>query len=226
MCGRYSLITSKEKLEKQFKVEVAGTIHPSYNIAPTQMAYIIANDKPLELQQMRWGLIPHWAKDKKTGYNLINARKEGITSKASFRLPVRKRRCLVLADSFYEWRRDGSRKQPFRIFLRDGNVLAFAGIYDIWYDRDDEKIMSFSIITTPPNKDMETIHNRMPAILPTAEMQWNWLEEKDLDTALTLLKPLEDGLLNNYKISTMVNSVRNNMPEIHKELPEQPLLFD
>lgn len=226
MCGRYSFVASVEKVKSQLgNIETGSNLRINFNIAPTQHAYIITNDKPDKLQYLTWGLIPYWSKDGKNSGKLINARMEGIISKPSFRMPIRQKRCLVLADSFYEWRKEGSRKIPYRIMLRNGELMMMAGIWDLWY-KDDYAIKSFSIITTPANKDMETLHSRMPLILPTIERQQQWLQEKDMSKVSRMLQMPEARLLTNYRVSEKVNSVQNNFIALHEEVPEPPTLFD
>lgn len=226
MCGRFSLATSKEKLQQELSfIETAETLRVSYNIAPTQHAYVVTNDQPERLQYITWGLVPHWSKNGKNNGRLINARREGIETKPSFRIPIRKRRCLVPADSFYEWRREGTRKIPYRIFLEDAHLLLFAGVWDIWYNKD-YGVKTFSIITAPPNEEMSGIHNRMPVFLQSKEQQMAWLHSDDLGETLSLLQTPPDGTLNMYRVSELVNSVGNNSPDLHYEIPEPPTLFD
>jgi len=225
MCGRFSLATSKEKLQQQLPfLEATETLRVNYNIAPTQHAYVITNDLPERLQYITWGLVPHWSNDGKNTGRLINARREGIETKPSFRIPLRKRRCLVPADSFYEWRKEGAHKIPYRIFLENGGLLLFAGIWDLWYS-GDYGLKTFSIITTDASGDMSGLHNRMPVILTSQEEQQKWLEAEDLDEILSLLNTPPDGLLKMYRVPDLVNSVANNSPELHFEVPEPPTLF-
>ena len=225
MCGRFSFNATKEKIQKELgPVEVGTNLRINFNIAPTQHAYVITNDKPDRLQYLTWGLIPYWSKDGKNAGKLINARQEGIASKPSFRLPIRKKRCLVLADSFYEWRRELDRKVPYRILPKDGKLLVMAGIWDTWY-RDDYAVKSFSIITTPPNKEMAPVHNRMPVILYNNKMRDEWLGETDLERVMELMVTPEDNILTMYRVSEQVNSVKNNAPDLHREVPEPPTLF-
>ncbi len=226
MCGRFSLATSKERLQQQLPfVEIADNLQLSYNIAPTQKAYVVANDQPNQLQHITWGLVPHWSNDGKNSGRLINARREGIEGKPSFRVPIRQRRCLVPADSFYEWRRQGTRKIPYRIFQKSGELLMFAGLWDSWSD-GRFFIKTFSIITTPPNFEMAAIHSRMPVLLYTKEQQQIWLESEEVLDALALLQTPPDGMLEMYRVSELVNSVGNNSPDLHTEVPEPPTLFD
>ena len=227
MCGRFSLASSKDKIARQLGIKLEEDPAASYNIAPTQETYVITNDQPDILQQFRWGLIPYWAQNTKASANLINARAEGISSKPSFRMPVRKRRCLILADGFYEWRKTGygMASSPYRIVMHDGALLLFAGVWDVWQNQAGEDIHSFTIITTRPNAEMSAVHNRMPVILPNRELQNRWLQESDLMEALPLLKPLEDDMLKIFPVSTAVNSVETNKPELYDAVELPPTLF-
>jgi putative SOS response-associated peptidase YedK len=228
MCGRFSFVASKEKTQKQQGIKVQGVVQPNYNIAPMTSAYVIASNKPTELQRFAWGLIPHWSGEQpQGGANLINARAEGIVSKPSFRIPIRQRRCLVLADSFYEWRTVGRQKQPYRILLRDAAILPMAGIWDVWERPDRQLVYSFAIITTEANEDMAALHDRMPVILSSPEAQKMWLAETtDLQTVLSLLQPLPNGLLRSYPISTDINSSTGAATaNPHKEIELPPALF-
>lgn len=225
MCGRFSFSTSKEKIKKQLgPINTGENLKMNFNVAPTQEAYVITNEYPDRLDMLKWGLVPFWAKDTKNAGRLINARSEGIADKPSFRSPIRKRRCLVLADSFYEWKRHGKEKIPYRIFPGNGDLLIMAGIWEVW-NKGEAPLQTFSIITTEPNQEMQPIHNRMPVLLATREEQQRWLDHLTLDEVLELLKTPEDGLLTMYRVSTQVNSVRNNGPELHEEVPEQGELF-
>lgn len=226
MCGRYSFVASKEKIQQQLgaEVEVGANLRINFNVAPTQHSYVITNDKPQTLQYLTWGLIPYWSRDNKIAGKLINARREGIESKPSFRVPIRKKRCLVLADSFYEWKKVGSKKVPYRIMLKNGDLLLLAGIWDVLYD-DQYAVKSFSIITTGPNQDIQGLHDRMPVILHRKEDQEKWLEDLPLEEALSLLQTPEDGILEMYRVSDKVNSVKNNSPDLHQRISDSPTLF-
>lgn len=225
MCGRFSFNASKEKIQQEFEgVEVGVNLRLNFNVAPTQHSYVITNDKPDRLQYYTWGLIPYWSRDNKNAGKLINARREGISAKPSFRIPIRSKRCLVLADSFYEWRREYKNKIPYRILPQDGRLLVMAGIWDLWYN-GDYAVKSFSIITTPPNKEMATVHNRMPVLFQEKELQERWLQEENLNNIIALLQTPLDGTLKMYRVSEEVNAVKNNHPELHKEVPEPPTLF-
>lgn len=226
MCGRFSFVASKEKIQQQLgsEIETGINLRINFNVAPTQHAYVITNDKPDTLQYLTWGLVPHWSNDGHNTGKLINARMEGIETKPSFRVPLRQRRCLVLADSFYEWRQEGNQKVPYRILLKNGDLLLMAGIWDLWY-QGDYGVKSFSIITTPPNKEVSSLHNRMPLLLTTRAAQNQWLSDMTLDEILILLKTPDDNILDIYRVSEKINSVRNNGPELHQRLAEPPSLF-
>jgi putative SOS response-associated peptidase YedK len=226
MCGRYSFSTSKEKLREQFgSVETGQNLEINFNVAPTQRGYVITDDSPGTLRQFTWGLVPFWAKDRKIGSRLINARSETIADKPSFRNAVRKRRCWVLADSFYEWKRTDGKKQPFRIFRTNGELLVMAGIWETWKG-EEEPLHTYTIITTSPNEEMAPVHDRMPVIFTDLDQQRIWLETPELDEALELLQPAPNGSLEMYAVSTKVNNVRNNGPELHEPLGEQGDLFN
>jgi putative SOS response-associated peptidase YedK len=227
MCGRFSFVASKEKTQKQLGIKVQGVLQPNYNITPTTMAYVVANDKPTDVQRMVWGLIPYWSAEIAVGGgNLINARAEGISAKSSFRMPIRQRRCLVLADSFYEWRVYGKQKLPYRIMLKDSAIMPLAGVWDTWERPDRQLVHSFSIITTNANSDMAEIHDRMPVILTDYEEQQLWIgNDTELSTVISLLKTLPNNSLRIYPIDTAINSVSANSPDLHKEVPAPPSLF-
>ena len=219
------MAVSKEKIHKELPfVETASNLRVSYNIAPTQHAYIITNDSPSRLQYVTWGLIPYWSKDGKASGKMINARKEGIESKPSFRVPIRKRKCLVLADSFYEWRMEGKQKVPYRIFLKNEDLILMAGIWDVWLN-GNYMVKSFSIITTPPNQEMSSIHNRMPVILTSPQKRELWLTSNNLDESLNLLETPDDGILDRYRVSEKIGKVKYDSVDLHREVPETPTLF-
>ena len=229
MCGRYSFAASKEKIQKQQGIKIQGVMHPNYNVTPTTLAYVIASNSPTELQRFQWGLIPHWTGAQPiNSSNLINARAEGIASKPSFRIPIRQRRCIVLADSFYEWANVGGKeKQPYRILLKDNAILPIAGIWDVWERPDRQIVYSFSVITTEANADIAPIHDRMPVILQSVDDQKAWLAENtELSAVLNLLQPLPNDLLRKYAVSAALNSVSvTSSPELHKEVAPPVGLF-
>lgn len=226
MCGRYSFTLSAKKVSQQLglDLEAEAPLEANYNVAPTQQAYVITDAAAHRISSYRWGLIPFWAKDTKIGARLINARMEGIADKPAFRSAVRQRRCLVLADSFYEWERVGKEKQPVRFVPQSGDLLTFAGIWEYW-DKGEAPLHTFSIITGPPNEEVAPVHDRMPMALASEEQRALWLSDAPVEEALQALRTPEDGLLAPYKVVPLVNSVRNNGPELHEPLPPQGDLF-
>jgi len=223
MPTRFSFSASKEKMKRQFNLDIKKELQQSFNIGANQNAYILTNES-LELQIFRWGLIPHWAKDKAVGTNLINAKLEGIGSQLSFRLPIRQRRCLVFADSYYIWRKEGRDTQPYRVQLNTGDLMTFAGVWDVWLDQNGQSYRTFSIITTPANDKLQKLGvTRMPAIIETGAERTQWLGEQSLPNALDLLTTLEDNLIDFYPVSEAVNSLDNNYPELHKPVDAKSL---
>lgn len=215
MCGRFSFSTTKEKLRQQLgDIDIDSELQLHWNIAPTQPAYVITNEEPHRLNYYTWGLLPYWSKEGKVSGRLINARREGIAEKPSFRTPFRRRRCWVLADSFYEWRRAGKEKIPYRIHPADDDLLIMAGIWERW-GRGADEIRSFSIITTTPNREVARLHDRMPALLLSEEQRERWLFSEDTDELLGLLDTPPDGCLTYYRVSQALNSPRNDSPELH-----------
>ena len=217
MCGRYTYFPREfSDLRLTWNVdEVFGLdLKPRYNIAPTQQAPVIvqAAGKPT-LELFRWGLIPWWAKDPAIGNRMINARAETLAEKPAFKDLVEKRRCLVLADGFYEWRTEGKGKVPMRFKLKSGEPFTFAGLWDSWKQPDGNLIRTYTIVTTEPNDVVRPIHNRMPAMLSNDDAQ-TWLAVDDeIAHALTLLKPFPADAMEGYDVSNLVNDPRNDMPE-------------
>ncbi|MGA2823887.1 MAG: SOS response-associated peptidase [Bacteroidales bacterium] len=215
MCGRYSFILEDEMIKERFGVTVRSAIYKArYNCAPTQKLAVISNENPGELSLYRWGLIPFWAKDISIGNKLINAKSETILEKPSFKNCFKSKRCLVLSDGFYEWKK-GIVKKPFRITRRDGSAFAMAGIWDKWTNPEGEEIRSFAILTTVPNSLIEKIHNRMPVILDM-ETEKKWIENSPPEALIELMKPCEANSLLAYPVSTLINSPHYDSPEILK----------
>ena len=191
---------------------------PRFNIAPTQEVLTVTNDgSENRAQFMKWGLIPFWAKDPSIGNRMINARAETVVEKPSFRQAFQKRRCLVIADGFYEWRRvPGSKtKIPMRIILKTAEPFGFAGLWERWKSPEGEWIRSCTIITTTPNALMEPIHNRMPVILSReSEAQWLDQSEEDVSVLRELLIPYSALEMDAYEVSSLVNSPKNDMPDV------------
>ncbi len=213
MCGRFQLSVKGKQISERFNVEVFDELYkPNYNCAPSQKLPVITNNEPQNLSYFRWGLIPFWAKDPKLGYRNINTRAETIGIKPSFKNAFKKRRCIIPANGFYEWRQHEN-KTPFRIFLKDEELFSIAGIWESWKDAENNIINSFSIITTEANSLCEDIHNRMPVILKP-ENEQSWLQENDEDSLKKLLVPFDPRKMDAYAISKEVNSPKNNKAEI------------
>lgn len=217
MCGRYTQTADLETLQRRFELSSKGvTLEPRYNLAPRQEAPIIVQENERVLRIMRWGLVPHWAKEDSIGYKLINARAETITQKPSFKEPLKTRRCLVLADGFYEWQKTEKKnvKIPMRFVLKNGEPFALAGLWDLWQKPDGDKLLSFTIITTNANDLVGRIHDRMPVIL-RKEDEDIWLDtnSKGIDKLVSLLKPYPSDMMEGYEVSTLVNSPKNDTPE-------------
>ncbi len=223
MCGRFTLIAWDE-VEQRFLPAGSGlnVIHerladlaPRYNIAPTQNILTITNDGQSNTPQpMRWGLIPSWAKYISIGSRMINARAETLAERPSFRAAFRRRRCLVIADGFYEWKRHGRARTPMRISLKSGKLFAFAGLWESWTSPDGHRILSCAIITTAANHFIAPIHDRMPVILPPdAEPLWLAPGTRDTATLSNLLTPYPSDLMTAYEVSNVVNSAANDIPE-------------
>lgn len=217
MCGRFTLATPDIKqliLRFSVKNKPVFEYRPRYNIAPSQQVVAIVNDGQKNiLGQLRWGLVPHWARDEKIGYKMINARMETLNEKPSFRSLYARRRCLIIGDGFYEWKQQGKIKQPHYFRLSSGEPFAFAGLWDKW-DGPNGPISSCTIITTEANDTVKPIHPRMPVILePAAESLWL---DKDITDSVLLdqvLKPYPERLMQHYPVSKMVNSPHNESPE-------------
>jgi putative SOS response-associated peptidase YedK len=191
MCGRYTLHTSRERLLEHFQLQSRLELVPRFNIAPSQAVPAVRQgEEQRELVMLRWGLIPAWAKEEKSGYRMINARAETVASKPAFRSALRYRRCLLPADGFYEWRAGPRGKQPYYIRLREGDVFAFAGLWEHWEGPDGKVIESCTIIVTNANEVLRPVHDRMPVILDPADYH-RWLDPSCHDpSALTLLLQL------------------------------------
>jgi len=191
MCGRYSFAPELKIVNEHYDITIKdGDLEKNYNCAPSQNLPVISNDDMGQLSRFKWGLIPFWAKDKSIGYKMINARGETLTEKPAFRNAFKSRRCLVIADAFYEWKKTAGSKEkiPFRIFLSEQKVFSMAGIWETWKNPEGETIRSFSIVTISPNELMAEIHDRMPVIL-SKEDEKLWLESNDPESLRKLIKP-------------------------------------
>jgi putative SOS response-associated peptidase YedK len=210
MCGRYSESKRTTDVRARIAFDRAQIdLMPRYNIAPTQQApVVVVQDGAVLLKPMRWGLIPFWAKDESIGNRMINARSESVMEKAAFRRNFERRRCLVVADSFYEWKKlpNSKLRQPMRILLRDESVFAFAGLWDRWRQPNGSALETFTIITGEANQAVVPIHDRMPVILPT-ERHEQWLDPKfvDMTKLAQWLAPYPASEVKTYPVSTLVN---------------------
>ncbi len=247
MCGRYASSRRPEDLAEEFEIDtarlgetVADPLPADFNVAPTKEVYAVVDRPPTaeraparQLRVLRWGLVPFWAKDPSVGNRMINARVETVTDKPAFRQAFAKRRCLLPADGYYEWYPTEQRtkagkpmKQPFFIRPQDGSVMAMAGLYEIWRDptRDEDDPQRFrwtcTIITTSAEDAVGRIHDRMPMLVERARYA-DWLDPAagDARDLRDLLVPAAPGRLEAFPVSTQVNSVRNNGPELCEPLP-------
>ena len=217
MCGRFTLTIDPAQLMARFALENADFVaQPRFNIAPTQTIAVVFDESPRTLSGARWGLVPSWAKDIAIGSKMINARAETLDEKPSFRTLLRRRRCLVLADSFYEWRKNPDEtKTPLRILLRDGAPFAMAGLWDIWKTPQGDSLRTCTVITTEPNALAARIHDRMPAILThAAESEWLNMANENSAYLKSLLTPYPADEMYAYPVSPKVNFVRNEGVEL------------
>jgi len=216
MCGRFCQKASLETLAQHFNIKNKNfySITTSYNIAPSHMVTtIISETNVREIKPMRWGLIPSWAKTMSVGSKCINARCETITEKPTFKQAFKKRRCLIPANGFYEWKKNGKNKSPYYFTSFDEQPFAFAGIWDVYTSKRHGIITSFAIITTQPNKIVEPIHKRMPVIImPDDYESWLNISLKNLDEITSLLVPYPDDLMMGYPVHPCVNNPDYNDP--------------
>ena len=232
MCGRFTLTSTLDDLQGRFGFlsEYTNPEHadaqffehgPRYNIAPTQSVLTVINDGQRRGEMMRWGLVPFWAKDLKVGARMINAVGETAATKPAFRVAFKKRRCLVLANGFYEWKKEGNRKLPRYFYPSTGEPMAFAGLWETWNSPEGQVIRSCTILTTTANELIQPLHNRMPVIL-SDETQALWLDPltENPENLEPLLIPVPEEFLTSHPVSEMVNSVRNQGPECVVPLAE------
>lgn len=224
MCGRYSITSPTEAIQRVFRVPERPNLPARYNVAPTQQVPAVRletgadGDGGRHLAMLRWGLIPFWADDISIGSRLINARAESAAEKPAFRAAFRRRRCLIVADGFFEWKKPaakGGKKQPYRAALKDGGPFGFAGLWERWTDPQDQSVVeSCTILTTEANALCRPIHDRMPVILP-ADAYDTWLDpETDPADAKALLRPYPSDAMTVHPVSTKVNAVANDGPEV------------
>jgi len=221
MCGRFALFAYMRQLIEEFGLdeEGAGEVTQRYNMAPSQRVLAVVNDgQTNRMETFKWGFIPHWAKDERPRY-MINARAETVAEKPTFRSAFRSRRCLVVADGFYEWKRSGKLKVPMYIRDTSGRPWGFAAIYETWMPPGGEPVTTCAIITTEANGVMSQVHTRMPAIVHE-EDRATWLDPsvEDIDVLLPILRPYEDDMMEMFPVSDDVNSPANDHPGLVKPL--------
>lgn len=212
MCGRFTLTVDLLALQERFHFRYQGSLTPRFNIAPGQdVLAIVAEGGERVGKMMRWGLVPFWAKDARIGAKMINARAETVDEKASFRHAFKRRRCLILADGFYEWKKEGTKKVPYRFTLKTGEPFAFAGLWERWEGASDP-IETCAIITTKANELIAPIHDRMPVMLPP-ERHDDWLDPRldDSEYLKSLLLPYPSGEMRMYEVAPLVNSSKNDV---------------
>lgn len=216
MCGRYVNAAKREEVEKQFKATFSESkSKPRYNIAPSQMIDAVLNqDGETILTELKWGLVPSWAKDAEIGQKMINARSETLAEKPSFKTAFKKRRCIIPATGFYEWKKGAGGKQPYYFYLNDSPLFGFAGLYEEWTDKTTGELLeTCAIITAEANDVLKPVHNRMPVILKSESYDL-WLDEKvdELDSLQKLLVPYSAKKMNSHPVSRSVN-----IPDVDSE---------
>lgn len=213
MCGRFTLYSSSTAIEQETGTAIPE-MQPNYNVAPTQLVLTIAsNHEQTKAGFLKWGLVPSWADDPSIGHKMINARAETVDEKPSFKKLLERRRCLVAADSFYEWKKEGKEKQPYRITVNDESIFTFAGLWDRW-EGEEETITSCTIITTEANDLMKDLHHRMPVIISKSQRE-KWLHpDTSKEEAKAMLKPYDSQQMTAYPVSRAVNSPKNNTPDL------------
>ena len=221
MCGRYTLKTPPAELAELFGLGDPPALAPRYNIAPTQPVPAVRSSAGdgREWALLRWGLVPGWADDPSVGNRMINARAETVAAKAAFRNALKNRRCLVAADGFYEWKREGRQKQPFHIRLRGGGPFAFAGLWERW-TKGGEPLESCTFLTTGPNELMQPLHDRMPVIIAPEDFDL-WLDPavRDAEALAHLLRPFPAERMEAFPVSKHVNSPTRDDPACAAPLP-------
>jgi putative SOS response-associated peptidase YedK len=221
MCGRYTITIQADSAREDLGiVEMPIDYSPRYNVAPTQPVAVLADAAGRKAEWMRWGLIPSWAKDESIGSRLINARSETLLEKPSFRNAFNKRRCLVLADGFYEWQKGagtGGRAQPYYFKREDGKPFAFAGLWEFWKSPEGEPVRSCTIITCPANACVAPVHERMPVML-SGDALWEWMDNTPAEKLTGLLKPYPADAMTRYPVATLVNRPELDTPELIKAI--------
>jgi putative SOS response-associated peptidase YedK len=223
MCGRYLITTAPEAMRRMFRYPEQPNFPARYNVAPTQPIPIVRlNEGQRQFTLVRWGLIPAWVKDPRAFSLLINARGDSVNDKPAFRNAMKRRRCLIPADGFYEWSEQGGRKRPYAVRPADGPV-AFAGLWECWTGPNGEEVETAAIITTDASRDLHAIHHRMPVVVQADAFDF-WLDCNNVDalTAAALLVPPAEGFFDAYEISPAVNRVANDTAVVLEPASEQP----
>jgi putative SOS response-associated peptidase YedK len=221
MCGRYMVLSSPEAIRRLFGYPEQPNFPPRYNVAPTQPIAIVRIVKGRrQFALVRWGLIPPWVKDPRTFSLLINARIESVNDKPAFRNAMRRRRCLVPADGFYDWKDEGRRRRPYCVHPKKREPIAFAGLWETWIGPNGEEIETAAIVTTPANRELAPLHDRMPVIVPPENFEaWLDCERIDAMTAAALCAAAPEGQLEAYEVSSAVNRADNDGPELIAPAP-------
>ena len=222
MCGRFTQQRPASELGEIFAAEpLADELGPRFNVAPTDDAFVVVQrDDRRAITAYRWGLVPHWASDLKAGSRMFNARAETLSTSPAFRVAYKQRRCVVPVDSFYEWKREGTIRQPYRVAREDGRPLALAGLWAGWHDPATEAVRrTFTIVTTTPNQALADLHDRMPVILPDDAWQ-RWLDSAAADAGelRAMLEPSDAMALRIHPVERLVNDVRRDGPELIEPL--------
>lgn len=214
MCGRFVQKVDLREAAKIFDAIVEAEQRTNYNVAPRQPIAVIMEDGKRKIVEMSWGLVPRWAKDASIANKLINARSETVAEKPSFRDSFKSRRCLIIADGFYEWQTKDGIKKPFYIFMKGKKPFGMAGLYDLWKDENGKEITTCTIITTEANEFMKTLHHRMPVII-SPENYNHWLDPVERDTSKigSLMKPWDSNEMDAYEVGILVNSAGYNSAE-------------
>jgi putative SOS response-associated peptidase YedK len=216
MCGRFVLIANPEAIQTTFDLTtMPASMSPRYNIAPTQPVALITNENARELTFYKWGLIPSWSKDASAASKMINARSESAADKPSFRSAFKRRRCIIPANGFYEWKKQGSDKVPQFIHFKDQELFGIAGLWEVWHDPDGGEVRTCTILTTEANDFMKSIHNRMPVILHKEDYPlWLSPSEEPAPILQGLMQPYSGDDLTAYPVSKMVNRPGTDVPEL------------
>lgn len=217
MCGRFTITLPANELEESLGVKTLPKDYlPRYNVAPSQPILVVTNAEQRNAEWMRWGLIPSWAKDPAIGYKMINARSETLTEKPSYRNAFARRRCLILADGFYEWQKGTGpkgRSQPYYFKREDGRPFAFAGLWEFWQSGKGEEILSCTIITCSANETVQPVHERMPVMLDEGQI-WQWLQQGSTVDLQAMLQPFPAHQMVRYPVSNLVNRPEVETPDL------------